>query len=107
MDETAYLLRNNKIKIELLADRSLVNLQNVTKVELIDIGNSININSDTHPTVFDWTEGNGVLYIIPKDIPSPVGVSVWDLNCYLVVYDPSNPEGIVWGEMIQIPVKKI
>ena len=67
----------------------------VTKMELTFSGNTY--DSDADPQAFDWSvnPSNGRLNLkvgLLTDVP--IGR---DTKSELIVYDPSNPEGVVWG----------
>ena len=101
--ETVYLAHNNSIYIKLKVDGEAVDLSPVTKIILSDSGCAWAVDSSSSPGVFDWSDGLGVLKIKLGDEPIPSGT----YSCYLFIFDPTNPDGIVWGDKISIKVVSI
>jgi hypothetical protein len=98
---TAYSLRDNTTDLQLTADGAAVNLSSVTKMELVDRHNKVTISSATSPDVFDWSGGAGGVKIA-------FGEANLQLSSYtfkLIVYDPTNPDGIVW-DTLTVAVEK-
>jgi len=92
--EIAYIGHDNVIDVQLRDEGIVVDLSAVTRVTL-DFNGTV-IDSDIHIGVFDWTAGNGVLNIALQ------GQNIATHEHYqaqLVVYDPDNINGIVWGDM--------
>ena len=93
--EIVYLGRDNTIDLILSADGVVQSLTSVSRIDLIDVGCSFEITSEDYPGAFDWSTNPaaGVLILHLSDIDIPVGY----YTCKLVVYDPTNTQGIVWG----------
>lgn len=86
--EVVYLGRDNTVDLLLKADGSAQDLSGVTRMVLV-VGDA-EIDSDA----FDWdtgTTGKVVLALGDETI------SEGTYTAWLVVYDGSNPDGIVWG----------
>lgn len=97
MTETIYTNRDNTFELLLKADGVAVNLATAepTKIEILFLGNYY--NSDEFPNAFDWTT-QGASGIISFDLASITTLEAGrDKNAELIVYDGTNPDGIVWG----------
>lgn len=72
----------------------------VTKVEILIKG--VYYNSTQYPDAFDFaTEGaDGIVCLRLGNIPELVATK--DPVAEIITYDPSNPDGLVWGT---IPIK--
>lgn len=94
MLENVYLNRDNTIDLLLKADGRVVDLEPVSRM-VLKVGDKT-IDSDDHPEVFDWDTGTtGKVILALGDIE---GLTVGDIDtATLVIYDPSNPDGVVWG----------
>ena len=93
---TVYLDRDNTFTVQLKAgpvgSEVAVDLASVTKMEIYYLGSYY--SSEDYASSFDWSEGDGKVTFKLGVIPSfPAGR---DKKAELIVYDPSNPEGIVW-----------
>ena len=96
MREIVYLNRDNTIDRQLLADGSVLTALQMQAINRIDlIYNGQTFSSDDHPSVFDWTSraAEGAVVISAGALPIQIGT---DLNADLIIYDPSNPNGIRW-----------
>lgn len=94
--ETVYLGRDNTIDLLLKADGVITDLTPITKVDIVDIGCSWSINSDDSTDAFDWSSGaDGVLRLSLGAETVPAG----SYRARVIIYDASNTEGIVWGEI--------
>lgn len=84
--------------IQLLNAGSPVDLSSVTKISIKFKG--VLYDSTTYTSAFDWSAGTGKVDIKLGSI-SVIDIGT-DHRAELVVVDPSNPNGIVWGT---IPVR--
>lgn len=91
--EKVYLGRDNTVDLLLMADGAAVDLSSVTRMTL-DIGGTV-VDSETSPAAFDWDTGTTGKVILAL---GDVELSEGGYKTILTVYDPSNPDGIVWGE---------
>lgn len=98
--ETIYLDKNNAIDLILLADGVAVDLSSVTRMILRDVGCEWEVDSATSAVAFDWSAGGGVLSLRLGDETIPPGA----YNCWLIVIDPTNTDGIVWEEQLRLTV---
>ena len=98
--ETVYKDRDNAIDLILKADDVAVDLSSVTRMQIVDRdGGFTTIDSDTSADAFDWDTGTtGKVILILGDEEIPVGTYVVSL----VVFDPTNTDGIVWGEFVLV-----
>lgn len=96
--ETVYLLRDNPIRFILKTDRRPADLSTVTKVEVQDLGCNWTVDSDADPEAFNIGTTDGLVELFLGQQTIPQG----QYQCRLVVYDPSNPDGIVWGDFTLI-----
>jgi hypothetical protein len=104
MSEIIYLNRDNQIILELRTNESLVDLSGLTRAILV-VGTTT-LDSATVSGYFDWTDtgyGTGTLII---DVGSAT-ITEGYYNSYLIVYDNTNPNGIVWGKKFTIIVEDI
>jgi hypothetical protein len=105
MSEIIYLDRNNQIVLELRTNEILQDLSGLTRAQLI-IG-TITLDSETVSGYFDWTDtgfGTGTLVI---DVGSATLTEGFHSCCYLIIYDNTNANGIVWGKKFTIVVEDI
>jgi len=100
--ETIYLTRNNAndlllTSVDVDGVTSLADMRAVTKVEIVDSGCAFTIASDTSAGAFSWssTVADGKLQVKLGQEPIPPAT----YTCKLILYDPTNPDGIVWGEL--------
>ena len=90
--EIVYLGHDNTIDLLLKADGSAVDLSSVTRMT-VDFDGTI-IDSQTAPAAFDWSTGTiGKLVLALGAQPIAAGT----YQVALTVYDPTHPNGIVWG----------
>jgi hypothetical protein len=97
--EYAYKNRNNAIDLLLKADdddgvQSSVDLSSVTRMVIIDADGSSLVDEQTYPNAFDRDTG-----IIGKVVLllGATSIVVGNYIARIVVYDPDNTSGIVWG----------
>lgn len=93
--EIFYLSRDNTVDLILRDDSGVTDLTDVTKVEVIDIGCAWSVDSDSSPDSFDIGGADGALVLKFGQEPIPAG----SYKCKLIVYDPTNTHGIVWGDI--------
>jgi len=93
--EVCYIGHDNTIDLLLKADGAAVDLSSVTRMTLeVD---STTIDSETSPDAFDWdtgTTGKVILALGDEELTAGRHTAT------LVVYDPTNADGIVWGKFI-------
>jgi len=103
MAETIYLNRSNEIILELRSNESLVSLAGVTRMKLIVGTTTLDSSGSSY---FDWTDtgyGTGTVVITVGSASLTTGY----YDGYLVVYDASHPNGIIWGKKFPIVVESI
>jgi len=91
--EIVYLGHDNTVDLLLKADGEAVDLSSVTRMTLDVDGTTI--DSDESGDAFDWsgeTTGKVVLALGAEEL------SNGRYTATLTVYDPSNTNGIVWGD---------
>jgi len=97
--EIFYLGHDNTIDLLLKADGEAVDLSPVTRIDL-EIKNVVTISSTSYPDVIRWTgldvTGKVIISLDDYDGELPVG----KYRARLVVYDPTNTDGIVWGDLL-------
>lgn len=91
--EIAHLGHDNTIDLVLLADDVAQNITNTSRMTL-SFG-ALLIDSAVHSGVFDWTIGDGKVYITL----GAQSITAGTYYSQLVVYDSVNTNGIVWGEL--------
>ena len=95
--ETVYNGRDNTNDLLLLADGSAQDLGPVTRMVLSERSGLFSIDSQSAPAAFDWSTGTtGKVILSLGDQAIAAGTHV----CRLIVYDPTNPDGIVWGQVL-------
>jgi len=93
MIEVVYNGHDNTIDLLLKADGEPVDLSSVTRMTLK--AGDVMVDSDTSPEAFDWDTGTtGKVILSLGDQGLAEGAS----RARLTVYDPYNPDGVVWGE---------
>lgn len=100
LTEVVYLTHDNAIDLQLKADGAVVDLSPVTRMVISDTKRKWAVDSASSPGVFNWGEGDGVVSIKLGGEPIPKA----NYTCWLKVYDPANPGGVVWGEPISLSV---
>jgi len=103
--EYIYNDRDNTIDLQLKADGSAVDLSSVTRVEVIftaqDSGTDKTIDTEDAGTTLadggnvDITEGSGKLILALGD----QSIAAGNYLAQLVIYDPTNTDGVVWGSI--------
>lgn len=96
--EYTYDGHSNTIDLLLKADGTAVDLTSVTRARLTDDENSVDIDSDEASGVFDWTHATtGKITIALGGQSLTVGETY---TVRLIIYDPTNTDGLVWGEFL-------
>ena len=95
--ETVYTGRDNTIDLLLKDENGAVDLSSVTRIDivLLETGDAI---SDSDPVNFPikWS-GTGVTGKVLLQLGDQ-GIVTGMYTARLVVFDPANPDGIVWDE---------
>ncbi len=96
--EIIYIGYDNNIELKLLEDGAALTeekMQAITKIALKYNGNTY--DSVSNAEVFDWaTRASEAVVVIAMGMISGL-VAGRDLGSELIVYDATNPNGIVWG----------
>jgi hypothetical protein len=103
MSEYIYLNRDNQIILELRTNNVLQDLSGLTRAQLL-IGTTTLESSGT--SYFDWTDtgyGTGTIVIDAGSATLTQGY----YNSWLIIYDNTNPNGIVWGDNFTVVVEDI
>jgi len=100
---TVYLALDNYLDVVLEVDDVPADLSTIERMLIVDAGCNWEIDSDESPTAFDWTAGDGVLRLALGHEPVPAET----YSCYLIVFDPAYPDGMVWGNKYKIQFKAI
>ena len=95
--EYTYNDRNNTIDLSLKADGTVVDLSSVTRMIIEDIAGGWSVDYDVAPgnVAFDWSTGITGKVILSLGAQS---LTAGTYSVRLIVYDPSNTDGIVWGD---------
>jgi hypothetical protein len=95
--ETIYIDRDNKFDLLLKIDDVVADLSNVTKIGLLFQENYY--HSDNWPDAFDYsTQATaGIITFDMASLPATSFPAGRDKKTELIVYDSTNPQGIVWG----------
>ena len=93
--EIVYLNRDNTVDLLLKANGVAQDLTASTRMILKDIGGKFTIDSQISAGAFNWNPGiTGKLILDLGGETLPAGMH----DVRLIVYDPSNTDGIVWGD---------
>lgn len=95
LKEIVYLAHDNAIDLQLKVDGAAVDLAPVTRIVVRDLGCAWEADSAVTAAAFDWAAGGGVLKLRLGDEPIPPG----SYTCYIILYDPANPDGVVWDKV--------
>jgi len=96
--EIVYLGHDNRIDILLKADGSAVDLSSVTRMTLTF--GSVLIDSDNGDTdPIKWAKPGYETGEVRISLGSQ-SIAAGDYRAPLLVYDPTNPNGIVWGLLL-------
>lgn len=99
--EVVYLTRDNTVDLILKDNNGTTDLTDITKIEVHDIGCAWAVDSVASPDAFDIGTTDGKVVLMFGDEP----VSPGTYNCLVIVYDPTNPNGVVWGNPIELSFK--
>lgn len=94
--------RDNAEDLALLTNGTVIDPTAITRVVLIP-SNGTAIDSDDSPEMFEWPvdvetgvfQGKKVIRLKLGSSELATGLSY----CSLVTYDPTNPNGFVWGDL--------
>ncbi len=103
MAETIYLNRDNEIILELRSNESLVDLSGVTRMKFVVGTTTLDSSGSSY---FDWTDtgyGTGTVVITVGSATLTEGY----YDGYLVVYDNTHANGIIWGKKFPVVVEDI
>lgn len=95
--ETVYIDRNNTIDLLLKADGAAQDLSPVTRMVLSDRAGIFTIDSDQVAGAFDWNTGTTGKVIMAL---GDQGLAAGTYICNLILYDPTNSDGINWGRLV-------
>jgi hypothetical protein len=97
--EIVWLEHDNSVDLLLRADGDLVDLSAVTEITITVGGITVSSTDNVNGAIrWDGALETGEVQLHLGDESLPEG----DHNCRLVVYDPSNTDGIAWG---YVPLK--
>jgi hypothetical protein len=92
--EVIYLNRDNKFSLLLKLNDTAVDLTTTTKVGILFQENYY--HSDSWPDAFDYAT-QATAGIITFDLAAITSLTAGrDENAELIIYDNTNPEGIIW-----------
>ena len=95
--EYVYIGYDNTVDLLLKADGEAQDLSSVTRMRLVDAGGVFDIDSDTDLSAFDWDTGTTGKVILSLGAQT---IAASRYACKLIVYDPTNDDGIVWGRLV-------
>ncbi len=99
VSETVYLSYDNVIDLLLKNDGSAQDLSAVTSMKVIEAEAEWTIDYASYPAAFNWNTGTtGEVRLTLADALTSESVAQGKYGCYLVVIDPTNTDGIVWGQ---------
>ncbi|NIT58631.1 MAG: hypothetical protein GWN00_21110 [Aliifodinibius sp.] len=94
---TVYKGRDNTFTVQLLEDEEIKQLTGVSSVSIIYKGTEY--SSDVYGGSFDFSSNPSLGYITFKLGNIPALPEGRDSRTELIVYDPSNTNGVYWGYM--------
>ncbi len=101
--EIVYLSRDNTVDLLLKTDGVAQDLSSVTRMIVKQEDGTWAIDSQTYGSAFDWTPGvTGKLILDLAAALATENVSAGTNVVRLVVYDPTNTDGIVWDTFVLI-----
>jgi len=104
--EIIHIGRDNSIDFLLYADSTLQDLSAVTEMRL-RIGSVVIASTDSTGGYIRWSGsgyGTGEARIFGGS--TSIGLTTGFFNAALVVYDPTNTNGVVWDDNVPIRVKQ-
>ena len=98
--ETVYLGRDNSIDLILQANGAVADLSPVTRIDL-KIKTTTISSTDPAAGPVKWCQPGYATGEIRLFLGNVAGLTAakTSVPCYIVVYDPLNPDGIVWGQI--------
>lgn len=94
--ETVYNGRDNTIDLLLKADGVAQDLSTVTRMVVAEQDDAFSVDSATSPDAFDWATGTTGVVVFAF---GGEGITAGYHQCRLIVYDPTNANGVVWGSI--------
>ncbi len=97
IQETVYKSRDNAIWLGLRVNRELIDVSDLTRVQLIDGDTTYDSDSLGYgaEAPFDWESQEGVLILRLGGL----GLSIGKHLVTLVIFDEDNENGVVWDDM--------
>ena len=99
--EIVYLTRDNTVDLLLKMDGVAQDLSSVTRMIVAEENGVWDVDSSDYASAFNWTTGTTGKLIL--DLAVALGtesVSASDYRVRLVVYDPTNTNGIIWDTFV-------
>jgi len=103
--EIVYLSRDNTVDLLLKADGVAQNLSSVTRMIVKQENDDWAIDSDVYSDAFDWAPGvtgKVILDLADAMAAGNENVPAATYMVRLVVYDPTNTNGVVWSTFVII-----
>lgn len=99
--EIVYLSRDNTVDLLLKADGSAQDLSSVTRMIVKQNDGDWEVDYDDYAAAFDWITGiTGKVILDLAAALATEGVAADEYIVRLIVYDPTNTGGIVWGRFV-------
>jgi len=99
--EIVYLGRDNTVDLLLKEDGSAKDLSAVTRMIVKQDDGDWEVDYDTYNNAFDWDTGTtGKVILDLAAALATEGVAAGEYVVRLVVYDPTNTDGLVWGRFV-------
>lgn len=103
--ERAYPDRDNEIALQVIADGVPIDGAAVTRTVLRltpeGDGDVIDVDSQDHAAVFDWSRGSGVVEI--KLVEAGSGfIAAGRYQARLIIYDADHMNGLIWGRLFSL-----
>lgn len=108
MAEILYSDRDNSIDLLLKEDGAAQDLSSVSRMilslgtyvrDISDFSESYAIDYNDYNDAFDWDTGTqGKVIISPGAAAAALGIPAGKYTGFLIVYDPTNTDGIVWDD---------
>ena len=97
IQEVVYNGRDNSVWVGLRVNKVLIDLSDVTKMQLLIKGQVYDSDSlgSGESSVFDWTYGDGILILRLGNL----GIANGFYNAELVVFSEDNPNGVLWDTL--------
>ena len=94
LSDVVYNDFDNTLDFILKSDGTAQSLADLTQVKLIDVEGTFEIDSALSASAFDWTSLTTGKLIMKLGHES---VAAGTYTCWLVLFDATNTEGVVWG----------